>query len=113
MPELPERVVSGLNELGFALCEGDEPYVFTRFTTSGEHRLLIQAVGVEGWRVGLAFRALNEPGRLPNPFLAIPLHHFASSADGTTVEVTTDELATEVPDVLEGCVFAFWDAPPE
>ena len=112
MLELPEELVSRLNELGFALAEGDQPYTFVRFMLGAELRLLIQAVRADRWRVGLTSRATQEPGRLPNPFLAVRLEQFGPSPDGTTLELSAAGLRTDLLDVLEDCLLPGWDMGP-
>ena len=112
MLELPEELVSRLNGLGFALVDGEQPYTFVRFMLGGELRLLVQAVRADRWRVGLASRATQESGRLPNPFLAVPLEHFGPSPDGTTLELSAAGLRTDLLDVLEDCLLPGWDMGP-
>ncbi len=109
MQELPEELVSSLNDLGFGLAEGDEPYTFLRFMLGGELRLLIQACNTGRWRVGLASRATDESGRLTNPILAVPLGQYGPSPEGTTLELSTAELTEELVRVLAECILPVWD----
>ena len=101
LPDLPDEVVSRLNELGFALAEGDLPYTFIRFMIGGECRLLVQAISVDRWRVGLGLRAAEQSGRMPNPLSPVALARFAPSSDGTTLEFSTAELREDLPRLLQ------------
>ena len=94
---LPEQFVRKLNRLGFVLVEGEQPYMLIRLATGGEMRLLVQASSSDCWRVGLATRAGDKPGHLPNPVLPVSLENFGPSPDRFTLEVSTVELCDSVP----------------
>jgi hypothetical protein len=108
MQQLPEELVARLNDLGFGLAGGDEPYTFLRFMVGGDLRLLIQADVAGRWRAGLASHATEEAGRLPTPILAVPLGQYGPSSDGTTLEFSSDELP-ELVRVLAQCILPAWD----
>jgi hypothetical protein len=110
--DLPGRVVRKLNRLGFALVDGDQPYTFIRLGTSGDLRVLIQASGPDSWRVGMAVRAMNQPGHLPEPVLPVSLRGFGPSSDGLTLDVSTSELTDLVPRVIRDNVLSVWDVAP-
>jgi hypothetical protein len=109
MQQLPEELVSSLNDLGFGLAEVEEPYTFLRFMLGGDLRLLIQAAGTHRWRVGLASHASDKSGRLTNPILAVPLGQYGPSADGVTLELSSTDLTDELIRVLAECILPVWD----
>ena len=107
---LPKRVVRNLNRLGFALVSGEEPYTFVRLGSSGELRIIIRPVGSDAWRVGLALRAMNQPGRLAEPVVPLSLRGFGPSSDGITLDVSTVELSEEIPRLLRYNLLPMCDA---
>jgi hypothetical protein len=109
---LPEQFIRKLNRLGFVLVEGEEPYTLIRLATGGELRLLVQAWSSDSWRLGLASRASDKPGRPPHPVLSIPLNSFGPSPDGMTLEVTTAELCDNVPRLVRDCLLPMGDVAP-
>jgi hypothetical protein len=109
---LPDRVVRKLNRLGFALVEGEPPYTFIRLGTSGELRILIQSSGPDAWRVGMAARAMNQPGRLPEPVVPVSLRGFGPSSDGMTLDVSTADLSEGVPRMIRDSLFTMADVAP-
>ena len=110
--ELPAEFIAELNELGFVLVEGDEPFTFVRPMLGGEIRLLTQALRQGSWRVGLASRAVDDPSHLPNPVLSISLAKYGPSRDGITLEVSGRDLCTIVPRVLRECILPVYDYGP-
>jgi hypothetical protein len=109
---LPAEFVRKLNRLGFVLVEGDEPYTLVRLAIGGELRLVVQALGSDSWRLGVASRASDQPGRLPNPVLSIPLNGFGPSTDGLTLEVSTAELCENVPCLVRDSFLPMVDIAP-
>jgi hypothetical protein len=110
--DLPDRVVRKLNRLGFVLVDGDQPYTFIRLGTSGDLRVLIQASGPDAWRVGMAARAMNQPGHLPEPVVPVSLSSFGPSSDGMTLDVSTSDLSEYVPRVIRDKVLPTFDVAP-
>jgi hypothetical protein len=107
----PAGFVRKVNRLGFVLVEGEKPFTFVRLTSDGELRLLIEVTG-EGWRVGLAARAADQPGRLPNPVLSVSLAQYGKSSDGLTLHLSTAELLDDLPRMLRDCVLPSCDLAP-
>ncbi len=106
---LPEELVARLNELGCALVEADDAYTFVRLNMTGEIRIRIQPCGGDLWRVGLGSRVSDQPGRLPNPFLTIPLAGLGRSADGSRLQLATRELIEVLPRVLGESLLPAWE----
>ena len=109
---LPDRVVRKLNRLGFVLVEGEAPYTFVRLGTSGELRIVVQSSGPDAWRVGMAARAMNQPGHLPEPVVPVSLRGFGPSSDGMTLDVSTSELSEDVPRVIRDSLLPMSDVAP-
>jgi hypothetical protein len=109
---LPDEVVRKLNRLGFALVDGDQPYSFVRLGTSAELRILVQSSGADAWRVGMAVRAMNYPGRLPEPLVSVSLGAFGRSSDGMALDVSTLELSQDVPRIIRDSLLRIWDVAP-
>ncbi len=109
MRPLPEVFVRKLSRLGFVLVEGEAPYTLIRLAPGGELRLLVQALGSDSWRLGLASRVSDPPGRLPSPVLSIALDRFGPSTDGMTLEVSTAELCDNVPRLVRDCFLPMGD----
>jgi len=93
----PSSLVTRLNELGFALVEGETSYTFMRLGPAGMFRLLIVPTERE-WRVELAAQGPTEIGRLPPPSLP----------DGVSLLLSTPQLVKELPRFLESSLAA-WD----
>jgi hypothetical protein len=94
---LPSSLVASLNELGFALVEGETSYTFMRLGPAGMFRLLIAPTERE-WRVDLAAQGPTEIGRLPP----------SSLPDGVRLLLSTPQLVEELPRFLESSLAA-WD----
>jgi hypothetical protein len=109
---LPTGFVRKLSRLGFVLVQGDRPYTFVRLTTDGEFRLLVQESAGGAWRVGMVARAMNQPGRAPHSFLAVSLTQFGPSPDGTTLELSTQELTGNFPRALKNSILPTCDLAP-
>ena len=106
---LPGEFVDQLNSLGFALVAGDQPYTLVRFVIGGEIRLLAEASGPGRWRVGLAYRAADQPGKMPNPAVPMSLKGFGPSSDGITLDVSGAELGRKVPALLRRAILPMYD----
>jgi len=109
---LPDGFLRKINRLGFVLVDGERPYTFVRLTTDGELRLLVEARSPAAWRVGLASRAQDQPGRLPNPVLSLSLKAYGQSSDGTTLDVSTGDLVGRLPRMLKDCILPTCDLAP-
>jgi hypothetical protein len=104
-------MVEELNRLGFAQVDDERDFVFVRTEMSNQFRLRLEALGRATWRVGLQWRSTGGLGGLPAAFVAVALGSLGMSSDGDTIDLSTSDMLTTLPRLVEECVVPLVDLP--
>jgi hypothetical protein len=112
--ELPAEVITHLNDLGFALLDGqDLHYTFARAAIGSEVHLSLEPVRQDKWRVGVKWRQPADMGRVPAPLIAMSLSRLGDSVDGETIDLSTAEVIADLPHLLARSVLPLVDLAPD
>lgn len=111
---ISEELVERLNSLGFALtgeaAEPGSPSILARFAVGSHLWLKLEPTG-QGWLVGLEIRSSVMPfPRVPEPRLPFTLGRFGRSPDGVRLELSRDQVESELPALLENVILPIVDA---
>ncbi len=110
--EPPDAMVRELNRIGFVQVDDELASVFTRTAVGSALLLRLEPLSEAEWRVGIWWRSTAELDTLPRTPVPFSLGRLGKSHDGDTIDLTSEELITRLPRLIEDCVLPTVERAP-